>query len=113
MLKILEHERDFDDFLVANQNKLVLVKFSAVWCPPCQLLKKNIEELLIELQQSFGSQKELILLEIDVDKFSSLTQRPQFNVYSIPAIFLFFQGKMIRKNNGNLSVFQLKEFIKI
>jgi thioredoxin 1 len=113
MLKILEHEKDFDDFLITNQNKLVLVKFSAVWCPPCQLLKKNIKELLIELEKSFGSQKEVIVLEIDVDKFSSLAQRSQFNVYSIPAIFLFFQGKMIKKSNGNLSVSQLKEFIRI
>lgn len=113
MLKILEHEGDFDNFLVANQDKLVLVKFSAAWCPPCQILKKNIKELLIELQQSIGLEKKMIVLEVDVDKFSALARRPQFNVYSIPVIFLFYQNKVMKKSDGSLSVSQLKEFIRI
>ena len=113
MLKNLVKEEDFDSFLQNNQNKLVLVKFSTVWCPPCQVLQKNIEELLSELEKITGQPKDLVVLQVDAEKFPQLAQRPLFNVYSVPTIFLFHQGKMIKRGSGSMSVQQLKEFISI
>lgn len=113
MLKSLVKEEDFDSLLQNNQNKLVLVKFSTVWCPPCQVLQKNIKELVGELGQAGKTEKDLVVLEVDAEKFSQLAQRPQFSVYSVPTIFLFHQGKMIKKGGGSMSVQQLKEFINI
>jgi thioredoxin-like negative regulator of GroEL len=66
--------------------------------------------LLFELEKKPELNKKLLILEIDVDKFSSLAQSSRFNVYSVPTIFLFEQGKIIKKFSGNLSVPQLKEF---
>jgi thioredoxin 1 len=113
MLKSLVKEEDFDPFLQNNQDKLALVKFSTTWCPPCQVLHKNIKELLNELEQSTGKLKELEVLEVDAEKFPRLAQRSQFSVHSVPTIFLFHRGKMIKKNNGSMSVEQLREFITI
>ena len=113
MLKNLVNEEDFDSFLQNNQNKLVLVKFSTVWCPPCQVLQKNIEELLSELEKVKGQPKDLVVLQVDAEKFPRLAQRSLFNVYSVPTIFLFHQGKMIKRGSGSMSVQQLKEFISI
>jgi len=110
MLKNLVNEEDFDSFL---QNKLLLVKFSTVWCSPCQVLQKNIEELLSELEKMTGQSKDLVVLQIDAEKFPRLAQRPLFSVYSVPTIFLFHQGKMIKRGSGSMSVQQLKEFISI
>jgi thioredoxin 1 len=104
----LVKEEDFDSFL--QNNKLVLVKFSAGWCPPCQVLQRNIEELL---KQPEEQQKDLMVLKVDVEKFPSLAQRPQFGVNSIPTFFLFHQGKMIKEGHGNRNVQQLKQFITV
>jgi thioredoxin-like negative regulator of GroEL len=52
------------------------------WCGPCKTLQENIEKLLAE-------RNDLLVLEIDAEKFPELAQRPEFNVYSVPALFLF------------------------
>src|SRR3954465_5456699 len=100
MLKSLVKKEDFDSFLQNNQNKLVLVKFSTSWCPPCQVLQKNIKELLVELDQSQGQSKNLIVLEVDAEKFPQLVSQDLnlvLNVKSVPTFFLFYQGKMIKE----------------
>jgi len=68
-------------------------------------LQKNIEELLLE-------KKDLVVLEVDAEKFSGLARRSEFSVRSVPTLFLFRLGEMIKKFSGNMSVQQLKEFIK-
>jgi len=112
MLKSLVKEEDFDPFLHDNWDKLVLVKFSTSWCPPCQSLQKSIEKL--EEQQ-----KDLIVLEVDADRFTQLKYQEQdqkfqqLAVYSVPTLFLFRQGKMVKEGHGSMSVQQLREFISI
>jgi len=113
MLESLIKEEDFDSFLQNNQDKRVLVKFSTAWCPPCQVLQKNIKELLSELEKSAEQRKDLVVLEVDAEKFPRLAQRSQFSVFSVPTIFLFHQGKMIKKGSGSMSIQQLREFIEI
>ena len=91
----------------------LLIKFSASWCGPCRQLQKEINEL---------KEKEgLLFLEVDIEKYPSLAQK--LNVTSIPALFLFYQGKLkksnqdyweIRKELSHLNLLeQLKEFVKI
>ncbi|CAG8456436.1 1440_t:CDS:2 [Paraglomus occultum] len=74
----LVKEEDFDSFIQNNHDKLVLVKFSTVWCSPCQVLQKNIKELLTELEKSTERGKKLVVMEVDAEKFPRLAQRPQF-----------------------------------
>ncbi|CFW93453.1 putative Thioredoxin [endosymbiont DhMRE of Dentiscutata heterogama] len=109
----LVKEVDLDTFLQKNHDKLVLVKFSTAWCPPCQVLQKNIGELLTELEKTAAPKKELLVLEVDAEKFPQLAQRTQFRVSSVPTIFLFHQGRMIKKGSGSLSVQQLREFLDV
>jgi thioredoxin 1 len=113
MLKRLGKEEEFDSFLQNNQDKLILIKFFTVWCPPCRELQKNIQKLLIELEKSAEQSVNLVVLEVDAEKFPQLAQRPQFNVRSVPTIFLFRQGKMIKRGDGSASVQQLREFINV
>jgi len=82
MLKSLKKEEEFALFLQDSQDKLLLVKFFTTWCFPCRELQKNIESLLTE-------KKDLEVLEVDAEKFPKLAQRPEFNIRSVPAIFLF------------------------
>ncbi|CAG8847718.1 21037_t:CDS:2, partial [Racocetra persica] len=71
-------ETDLDTFLQKNHDKLVLVKFSTTWCPPCRVLQKNIQELMAELEKSAAPKKDLLVLEVDAEKFPRLAQREQF-----------------------------------
>jgi len=111
MLKSLVQEEEFASFLQNNHDKLVLVKFSTTWCVPCRLLHENIKELLTELEQPVGQRKEVVVLEVDAEKFPQL--RNQFSVRSVPTTFLFHQNKIIKRASGNMSVQQLREFIGI
>jgi len=95
----LVKEEDFDSFL--QNNRLVLVKFSTEWCPPCRELQKNVEELL---KQPEEQQKGLIVLEVNAEKFPRLAQRPQFGVKSVPTFFLFNHSKLLKEGHGNRSV---------
>ena len=49
----------------------------------------------------------LLVLEIDVEKFSTLAQRKEFNIKSILALFLFHQVKL-KKNNQDYWVIREK-----
>jgi thioredoxin-like negative regulator of GroEL len=55
--------------------------------------------------------KDLIVLEVDAEKFPRLAQKSEFNVRSVPSLFLFRKGEMTKKVSGNISNLQLKEFI--
>ena len=104
MLKRLKKGEDLEAFLRGNQDKTVLVKFFAEWCAPCKVLQQNIEELRKE-------KTDLVVIEIDADKFPEL--RPDFQVYSLPALFLYQQGKRVKSERGSMSIQQLREFISI
>jgi len=82
MLKKLRNKGEFESFFRDNQDQPILVKFSTAWCGPCKILQGNIEKLL-------ETKNDLAVLEIDAEKFPELAQRPDFNVYSVPTIFLF------------------------
>jgi thioredoxin 1 len=103
MLVSLQREEDFFSFLQSNRDKLVLVKFSTTWCAPCQELQKSLQELLQE-------KNDLLVLEVDAERFPHLAQK--FAVYSVPTVFLFRQGENIKKGSGKMSVDQLKEFLR-
>ena len=102
MLKRLERGESLDSFLRVNQDKTVLVKFFAEWCVPCKVLQRNIEGLQKE-------KTDLVVVEIDVDKFPEL--QSDFQVYSLPTLFLYQQGKRIKSERGSMSIQQLREFI--
>ena len=101
----LEQEGEFDSFLTQNRQKVRLVKFSAEWCPPCHELQKNLGELE-------KAHSQLAILEVDVEKFASLAQRPEFQVSALPTLLLFrpldTRGE---KRIGLQSLSQLKEWV--
>ncbi|CAH1768805.1 15188_t:CDS:2, partial [Entrophospora sp. SA101] len=57
--------------------------------PIGSFLKENNPQLLEKKEK-----KDLLALEIDIDKFSSLAQ--ELGITSIPTTFLFFQEKVIK-----------------
>ena len=119
MFKSLVRKEEFSSFLHHNKDKLVLVKFSAEWCGPCKNLQASIKNLLTKLEKSGKQAKDLVILEVNADLFPQLEYQDQeqkvqrLAVYALPTLFLFRQGKMLKKAVGSMSVQQLQEFIEI
>jgi len=68
-----------------SNNPVVLVDFWAPWCGPCKMLAP----ILMQISEEVGSKA--IIAKIDVDKSPHLSQ--QFGIRSIPAVFIFKNGK--------------------
>ena len=114
MFETLTKEEEFDSFLRSNQDKLVLVKFFTTWCLPCQELQKNLEKLVTE-----KGKPDLVVLAVDAERFPQLKYQDQAQkvqqlvVRSVPTLFFFRKGKMLKKEVGNMSVQRLKESINV
>ena len=76
---------------VLQSTKPVLVDFWAPWCAPCRMLSPVIEELAEELTS-------IKVGKVNVDEEGELAQR--YNIYSIPTIIIFENGKPIKQISG-------------
>lgn len=65
----------------------VLVDFWATWCPPCRMLKPELERLAPELA---GRAR---IAMVNVDEHPAIAQA--FQVRSIPALFVVKNGEVV------------------
>lgn len=77
--------------LLGQNAKAVLVDFWAEWCGPCQMLGPVLEQIAAE-------RDDLIVGKINVDEHPDLAG--EYSVDSIPALFLFRNGKLERHVAG-------------
>lgn len=80
---------------VLNSKGKVLVDFYADWCGPCKMISPILEELAKELA---GKVK---IFKVNVDKDEELSD--SYNVWTIPALIVFNDGKEINRTAGFLS----------
>lgn len=107
MLKIVKSVAEFDSFIKQNLNVPVLIKFFIENCYPCRQLKSSEHWKVLEKEDK----NELIVIEIDAERFPELAQRELFDVKSVPTLFLFLAGKKIKERRGYLSEEELKNFL--
>lgn len=69
-----------------SKEKPVLVDFWAPWCEPCRQLTPLLEKLVAE------KKGRVILAKVNVDEAGPLAQ--QFQIESIPAVRIIYQGRM-------------------
>lgn len=81
----------------------VLIYFSGIGCNVCHSLKPKIEELF---KNDFPKVKEFYL-DIEEDKEIAI----KFNIFAIPTILLFLEGKEFIREGRMVSISQLKEKI--
>jgi len=66
-----------------------------------------------------NKQPDLVVLAVDADRFPQLRYQDQVQavrqlvVHSLPTLFLFRQGEMMKKAVGSMSVQELREFISV
>ncbi len=82
----------------------VLVDFYAAWCGPCSMLSPLVAKLADE-------HPEITIIKIDVDQASEIAAK--FNVYSIPTLVLFEDGKAKKTQVGYLPEPSLRRFVEV
>ena len=76
---------------VMESDKPVLIDFWASWCTPCKMLAPVLEEIATE-------HPEIKVCKVNVDEEPDLAG--QFQVMSIPALFVIKNGAVVNQTVG-------------
>ena len=95
-------EKEFNAF--TDKSKLVLIDFYASWCGPCKMLAPVLEKVSLAFTDKVDCAK------IDVDENQSIAVANQ--IYTIPTIVLYKQGKEVDRRSGYANETELIAFIE-
>jgi putative thioredoxin len=76
------------DVVEPSMTKLVVLDFWAEWCGPCKQLTPVLEKVCADY-----AEKGVVLAKVDVDANKFIAS--QFQVRSIPTVYLIFQGQPV------------------
>ena len=88
---------------IINNEKPVLVDFSAEWCGPCKMMAP----ILSELKKMMGDN--LTILKIDVDKNPEVAS--QFQVQGVPTLIVFKKGAVQWRQSGVVQAKELQQIL--
>ena len=88
---------------INNSNIPVLIDFYASWCGPCKMLSPLISEIAGEYVGRLKVGK------VNVDEESEISAK--FEVFSIPTLIIFKNGKAAFKSVGAMPKDELIEFV--
>jgi thiol-disulfide isomerase/thioredoxin len=80
---------------VEGTEKLVVIKFTAVWCGPCKAMDKTTwrDDKVVEWVKAHG-----LALEVDVDKEPKIAE--QYNISAMPTMVMLKGGNEIARTVG-------------
>lgn len=94
----------YEEFKKEIEEGTVLVDFYAIWCGPCQMLSPVIEEIANE-------HPEIKVLRVNTDKVQEAAAA--YNIYSIPTLLYFKDGKLLDQAVGYRPKNSVLTFLKI
>ena len=99
---IKEITKDTFEKEVLKENKPVLVDFNANWCGPCRMIKPILEEL---------SNDKVKIVSVNIDDEEDLAR--EYDVFSIPCLVLFKDGKEASRSVGLKPKEEIEKFIGV
>lgn len=81
---------------VINSAPVVLVEFSATWCPHCQRMRPVVAEVKKLLEGK------AVVAEYDIDQCGPLDE--QNGVESVPTFILYRHGREVWRHTGELAL---------
>ena len=88
---------------IISNNKLVVIDFWASWCMPCRMLGAVLEEIASE-------NPDLVIGKVDVDSNFDLAN--EYQVKSIPHLFIYRDGKLVHDILGYVAKEELMVHLK-
>jgi len=77
----------------------MLVDFWAKWCMPCRMLAPVLEKFT-------AAHSEIAVAKVDTDAEPGLAS--QFQIFSVPTLILFVQGREVHRVSGAMSASELE-----
>jgi thioredoxin 1 len=86
-------DASFDvDVIQASHSKPVMVDFWAEWCGPCRAVSPILDKIAEE------NAEKLSIVKVDVD--ANLETAEKYGITSIPAMFVFKDGEIVKRVIG-------------
>lgn len=105
-MEVLHLNKESFEKLSRQSEKPFLVDFWASWCGPCQRLAPELEALAAE-------HPEIIVGKINVEDPENSSVAVNLGVNSIPALFFYRDGKMVKQLVGFMTKDELVKKLEL